>query len=88
MGRMKNLCDCGRQYLDFNGVEACQAGNHGQPRTCPDCEASRRKLEAAEEMAMVMKTISDLPETIIGKSVKEYAINAYAAWEKTGKGEG
>ena len=52
---------------------------------CPECKA---KLEAAEEMARVMKTISDLPETIIGKSVKEYAINAYAAWEKTGKGEG
>ena len=72
--------------------------NHKHPRpNCSACEqvgrwqaeeTVRRKLEAAEEMAETVKIISDLSEEIIGKSVKEYAINAYAAWNKAGKGEG
>ena len=94
MGRLKNLCDCGRQYLDFNGVEACQAGNHGQPRTCPDCEASRRKLEAAEEMAKALNDIKvdivlDRQEASYYKRLilvyKGWCKAALSSWEKAGK---
>lgn len=63
--------------------------NHPYPN-CPACEQvgqwkAKIKLQAAEEMARAMKTICDLPEAIISKSIKEYAINAYAAWEKRGE---
>jgi hypothetical protein len=30
---MTYICDCGQQYSDATGIEACQMNNHGQPFT-------------------------------------------------------
>lgn len=51
MEKLNHTCDCGRQYADLNGLEACQISNHGQKNPCPNCDINRRKLQAAEEMA-------------------------------------
>jgi hypothetical protein len=48
------ICDCGRTFLDLNGLEVCQSTNHGY---LPNRSDDKRKAEKHQKIMAAIKAL-------------------------------